>query len=143
MQRAAREPQLKRAIEFAERLIDRGFVNFEAHAECSGFYREDGDEPKAIFHLQVATALAGSILGTGDGKTTETAFEVISDREEYAVLASLGFPYAGSDVLSNSRITYGGHNYDKWSVRKPKTNEVVDVFFNTDYFSPTKSRAQP
>jgi hypothetical protein len=59
------------------------------------------------------------------------------------VLASLGFPYAGSDVLSNSGITYGGHHYDKWSVRKPKTNEVVDVFFNTDYFSPTKSRAQP
>ena len=140
MQLAHSGHQLNRAIEIAERLINKGFVNAEVHAECFRLYSEIGDNSKASFHLQTAAALLTSILSLGDGKTKETAFEVISDREEFSVLASMGLPYFGSDVLSNSPLIDGEHHYDRWSVRNPKTGEAVELFFNTDYFVPGKSR---
>jgi len=140
MQQAVKEHQRSRAIELAEHLLDQGFVDWDAHMDCFGIYTELGDTAKATFHLQAAIALVASIMRTGDGKTKETAFEVISDREEYYALTSLGLPYLGPDVSSQSEVMDGAHHYDRWSVRDPKRNEVVEVFFNTDQFSQTKSR---
>jgi hypothetical protein len=125
-------------VEIAERLISQGFVNIEAHADCVKAYEAIHDAAKSKFHLDVATALMRSILDSGDGKAKETAFEVISDREEYATLVALGLPYSGSGV-STSAIEDGGHRYARWDVLNPKTGQNVLVFFNVDAFS-TKSR---
>lgn len=126
MQQAATEHQRSRAVELAEHLLDQGFVNWDAHMECFAIYTELGDAAKATFHLQAAIALVSSIMRTRDGKTKETAFEVISDREEYYALTSLGLHYLGPDVLSHSEVTDGVHHYDRWSVRDPKKSEVVE-----------------
>src|ERR1035441_4872635 len=136
--RAENEHQFAKAVEIAERLISQGFVNIEAHADCVKAYEAIHDAAKSKFHLDVATALMRSILDSGDGKAKETAFEVISDREEYATLVALGLPYSGSGV-STSAIEDGGHRYARWDVLNPKTGQNVLVFFNVDAFS-TKSR---
>jgi len=135
---AEREHQSEKVVEIAERLIRKGFANIEAHADCVKAYEAIHDAAKSKFHLDVATALLRSILLSGDGATRETAYEVISDREEYLTLVAKGLPYVGSGG-SASAIEEGGHRYDRWNVLDPKTGKTVVIFFNTDAFS-SKSR---
>jgi hypothetical protein len=138
MSRADNDHQFANLVEIAERLISQGFVNIEAHAECVKAYEAVHDAVKSKFHLDVTTALMRSILDSGDGKAKETAFEVISTREEYFTLAALGLPYVGSGV-SASAIEEVGHRYARWDVLNPKNGQSVRVFFNEDAFS-AKSR---
>ena len=141
MNRASADHQLAQVVEAAERIIGQGFVNLEAHAACAKAYEELHEPVKAKFHLDVTKALFRSILLYGDGKTKETAFEVISDREEYATLVGKGLPYHGAGV-SKSDVDEGGHRYDRFEVQDPKTGQKTVVFFNIDAFS-SKSRLRP
>jgi hypothetical protein len=135
---AVRDHQLEKVVEIAERLIRQGFVNMEVHATCVKAYEELHEAAKSKFHLDVTTALLRSILLSGDGKSKESAYPVISDREEYFTLVAKGLPYVGSGG-SASAIEEGGHRYDRWEVPDPKTGKAVVIFFNTDAFS-RKSR---
>lgn len=136
--RAESDHQFDKVVEIAERLIRKGFVNIEAHADCVKAYEAIHDAAKSNFHLDVTAALLRSILLSGDGNTKETAYEVISDREEYSTLTAKGLPYVGSGT-SASAVEEGGHRYDRWEVLDPKTGKPVVIFFNTDAFS-SKSR---
>ena len=138
MTSAEADHQFKKVIEVGEKLIERGFVNLEAHATLAQAYAELGDAAQSKFHLEIVTALMRSIMRSGDGKTTATAFEVICDREEYLMLSSLGLPYFGSAVASVRIVKDGPHTYDRWDVQK--SGQKVVVFFNVDNFSATKSR---
>jgi uncharacterized protein DUF4919 len=122
-----------RVIEVGERLINQGFVNIEAHATLVNAYMQMHDAKKSQFHLQVTTALIHSILDSGDGKTKETAYRVISDREEYATLSSLGLPYFGPNV-SYAAIKEGGHGYDRFEISGSTAGQNRVVFFNVDAF---------
>lgn len=139
MNRAVNDHDARRVIEAAEHLISLGFVDIEAHATSVAAYGEIHDPVKAKFHMDVTTALLRSIQASGDGRNKETAYEVICDREEYVILSSLGLPYFGSGIAFTT-IADGGHHYDKWEIRDPKTGQNVVVFFNNDAFSSAKSR---
>lgn len=56
----------------------------------------------------------------------------VPNREEHAVLATLGMKYSGSDVRSHQVIAHGGHRYERWEVLSPKTQKNEVVFFNID-----------
>ena len=68
-----------------------------------------------------------SIMGSGDGKTEETAFVVIGTDEEYTLFNFLGLR-AGNQELIQSK----GHSYDRMTVTDPKTNQTSVYFFNID-----------
>jgi TonB family protein len=138
---AEKDHLMNRLIGLEEARIEQGFVDIEAHAECSAAYAEISEPEKAKFHRDVVTALMRSILNTGDGKTKEKALEVISDREEYMMLTAMGLPSSGPAIVSRSVITEGPHAYDRWFIQKPPERNAVELFFNIDNFSPTKSRA--
>lgn len=140
MNSAEQNHQLNRVVEIAGKLIERGFVNLEAHATSAAAYAEMNEPAKAKFHRDVTTALTRSIFDSGDGKTKESAFEVICDREEYVMMAALGLPYFGSSVSKTRVAADGPHTYERWEVRNPETGQNAVVFFNIDAFSPTKSR---
>jgi hypothetical protein len=133
--------QYNKAVALTEQMIDEGFVNIEAHASCASAYAKLNKPEKAQFHRDVAAALLRSILTSGDGKGAKTAFEVISDREEYVVLSSRGLPHYGSAVTSFREFSDGRHKYERWEVRDPKTQQNIELFFIVDAFYPTKSRA--
>jgi Domain of unknown function (DUF4919) len=139
LNRADNDHEFDKVAEVAEKLISKGFVNIEAHANCVGAYAQLHNTVKSKFHQDVTTELLRSILNSGDGKTKQTAFEVICDREEYDTLSALGLPYFGPSV-SSTTVEDGEHHYDRWEVRHPQTGQMVVLFFNTDAFSPTKSR---
>src|SRR5580658_5821181 len=89
MNRAVNDREYDKVVEIGELLISRGFVNIEAHATCARANAELHNLVRAKFHLDVTAALLRSILNSGDGKTMESAFEVICDREEYDTLPAL------------------------------------------------------
>ena len=140
MNRAALDADFQKTIEVAERLIRQGFVNAEAHATCAAAYLAIHDPAESKFHMDVATALIRSILASGDGKTKEAAYEVISDREEYFALTALGLPYLSSGD-SVRTVEGSGHSCDRWEIKDPRTEQSVVLFFNVDAFSPIRSRA--
>jgi hypothetical protein len=140
MNRAVSDREYDKIVGTGARLISQGFVNIEAHATLVGAYTALHDSVKAKFHLDVTTGLLRSILNSGDGKTKESAFVVICDREEYETLSALGLPYLGPEI-SFTTVEDDGHHYDRWQLPQPKTGQTVVLFFNTDAFSSTKSRA--
>lgn len=75
--RAGNDHQFDKIVEITERLIRQGFVNLEAHLDCAVAYEEMHDAAKSKFHRLVTRSLLGSILFSGDGKTKETAYQVI------------------------------------------------------------------
>jgi hypothetical protein len=62
-------------------------------------HRELREEERAGFHKAVVQGLLRSIMDSGDGKSTETAYIVISVHEEYVVLQVLGLRPSGQSVL--------------------------------------------
>lgn len=134
MRRASQTGDHKAAIQVAEKLIAAGFPNVEAHAICAEAYKALQQPEKAKFHHDVTSALIRSILSTGDGKTKETAFEVIGTQEEYILLSLLGLPPFGRQSL----IPGKPHSYDLIEVDDPKTGKKVSFYFNIDAFYPMK-----
>jgi len=133
MARAAKEQQQTDVVEICERLISHGFINMEAHIACSQAYAALNRPDRVKFHMDTMTALFQSILTAGDGKTEDTAYEVISVREVYEVLAGKGLPQYGEGVVSPPHLySAGSHKYSRWEVMDPKTQKKVVIFFNTD-----------
>ena len=71
--------------------------------------------------------LLDSIRKSGDGKTSDAAFVVISTDEEYVLLNFLGLRATGQALINEK-----GHSYDKMTAVDPKTNETVVYYFNID-----------
>ena len=134
MHRAAKARDYKLSLKLAEKLIAAGFPNIEAHAACAEAYAALNDPEKAKFHHAITAGLIQSILSTGDGKTKETAFEVIGTYEERIVMTVLGLPPFGRQGL----IPGKPHSYDVLEVDDPKTGNKVSVYFNIDAFYPMK-----
>ena len=72
-------------------------------------------------------ALVDSIVGQGDGKSFETAFQVISVDEEYAVLVVFGL-----DRVEQRLVTYNGNEFDVLTVRSRESGDEFQLFFNVD-----------
>jgi hypothetical protein len=134
MRRSIQAKEYGNALKTAEAMIGRGFVNIEAHMICSQAYEAKNNSEKAKFHHDIAMSLIRSILATGDGKTKETAFEVIGTFEEYLILRVLGL----AGFPSQSVIPGKPHSYDLLEVSDPRTGQKVSVFFNIDLFFPPR-----
>jgi hypothetical protein len=115
------------AVESAEKILATNFVEINAHFVAYVAHRESGRAEKATFHQLMFDGLVKSITGSGDGKTAETAFVVISTDEEYTLFNVLGLRPAGQAL-----ITQNGHSFDRMTATNPKTNETVVYFFNID-----------
>lgn len=123
--------QFADAVKGCEQRLSVGYVNWEAHLTCHQGYTGLAQAQKAKFHMDVIQGLIRSVLTSGNGRTKETAFEVIVDREESAVLSAMGLPYFGPDV-SRIIIQEDGHQWHRWDVVHPKTRQKVQVYMNTD-----------
>lgn len=127
MNKAFNEKRYKDAIKSADEILKEAYVNPNAHAVKSMAYRELGDELKADFHKAVYLGLVNSIISSGDGKTPETAFVVISTEEEYVVMRALGYS-VGSQALQSAN----GYMFDVLSGTDEKTKQPVKMYFNID-----------
>lgn len=114
------------AAKQAESVLEKNYVDANAHMVASIAYREQGDAEKAKLHRRWADGLLDSIKSGGDGKSAETAWHVISVSEEYAVMRSMSLRAVGQSLVNEK-----GHAYDVLKTIDPKNAEAT-FYFNID-----------
>ena len=87
------------ALKQAEVVLESEYVNMDAHFVAYIANREMGAMDKAEFHRTVFRGLINSIRNSGDGKSPETAWVVITVHEEYVILRVLGFRPSQQSLL--------------------------------------------
>jgi hypothetical protein len=115
------------AAKHAQTILSSCYVDIDTHVLASIAYRQSMDLERANFHRWVADGLIQSILDSGDGKSPETALEVISVSEEYALFRVLGLR-----VKSQALMERHGHHYDVMQVVDSRTGKELTLHFNVD-----------
>lgn len=122
-----RNKEYEKALKSVQSILDKNYVDIDAHNICRIAYREMKNPEKYNFHQFIVTGLIDSILNSGDGKSPETAYLVISIDEEYVILAVLDLK-----LIKQSLIKSNSKNYDKIEARNRKTGETTTLYFNID-----------
>jgi Domain of unknown function (DUF4919) len=124
---AMRAKEWDEALKQSAKILEKNYVDINAHFGAFVANDRKGVTDKADFHKFVLEGLVNSIRDSGDGKGTDKAFVVISTDEEYALLNILGLRPTSQALLNK-----GGHSYDMLTAVDPKTNEKQDIYFNID-----------
>jgi Domain of unknown function (DUF4919) len=115
------------AIRLAESVLQKNFVEINAHMVAYIAHRQSGDAERAAFHRATAEGLLNSVKASGDGKSVATAYEVISTSEEYALFRSLDLRPVKQSLLEEK-----GSMYDAVETVDPRTNERATYYFKVD-----------
>jgi hypothetical protein len=116
------------ALKNADVVLAADYVDMDAHYVEYIANRELKASDPAEFHKFVLQGLLKSITDSNDGKTPETAFQVIEVHEEYVLLHFMGIGLPESQALLHKN----GHAYDEIKFKDPKSNEEVTLYFNVD-----------
>ena len=119
-----------KAAELAEAVLDYEFVNRGLHLATEDAYRKSGNAAKADFHKDVAEKLLRALVTSGDGKSAETAYRVLSISEEYFIMRQ----HLGYKVSSQSLLMVKDRPYDVLSGTDPKTGNNVSLYFDIGSF---------
>jgi hypothetical protein len=116
------------AIKNADVVLQADYADMDAHFVEFVAYREIKQTDLSDIHNFIFRGLLKSITDSGDGKTPETAFQVIAVHEEYVFLHSrgVGLPKQQSLVQSN------GHSFDKIVFDDPDDGKETVLYFNVD-----------
>jgi hypothetical protein len=123
--RAAEAKDCKTVFEKSDALLKVDYTDGAVHVMRSDCFAQTGDTDKASRELEIARGLARSLLTSGDGKSTKTAFVVVSMGEEHMVLA-----YLGLHETQQALIKDDGGPYDLITGTDPKTGTTQGVYFN-------------
>ncbi|HEV2859676.1 MAG TPA: DUF4919 domain-containing protein [Pyrinomonadaceae bacterium] len=115
------------AAKQAEVVLARNHVDINAHMVAHIAYRQQANDEKAKYHRRWAEGLLESVKAGGDGKSPDTAWEVIAISEEYALLRSMNLERVQQSVMHDK-----GHAYDMMRVVDPRTKAETTFFFNVD-----------
>lgn len=117
------------ALKDAEAVLESNYVNIDAHYVALAANQEMGAMDKAEFHRTIFRGLINSILSSGNGKSPETAWVVITVHEEYVVLSALGFMRF---PMQQSLMHKDGHSYDMMKAKKAEDGTEQNFYFNVD-----------
>ena len=112
----------------ADTVLTSDYVDLDAQFAEYVAHRELRETDLAEFHKFVFDGLLKSITDSGDGKTPETAMQVIEVHEEYVLLhyRGVGLPESQSLLHKN------GHSYDEIKYQDPDSKQDVTIYFNVD-----------
>ena len=112
MNAALNQKNYEEALKIAETVLAKNFVEINAQITAQIAYQETGNAERAQFHKFMVEGLLNSIKGKNDGKSVDTAFEVISINEEYGVDSLTGSTAdqtgAGPGERAQLRCDHGG-----------------------------------
>ena len=114
------------AVKEASQLLDVNFVNIDGHIISDMCYGRLGNEAEHAREHAIATGLIRSIMESGDGKTEQTAFVVISVDEEYSLLRVLRLKPGRQSLVQSD-----GHKLDQLDASRPD-GQTQTLFFNVD-----------
>lgn len=114
-------------IKLTQKYIQTYFAELDFHYYAMVAYKNLNNENGFNWHRFVLNQLVNSILKSGDGKSTKTAFVVIAVREEYSFMGLLGIDHSGQHLVNEK-----GHSYDMFDVKKNENYNENKVYFNID-----------
>lgn len=125
LKKAYYDKKYDEAIKLGQDIVDKNFVDMDAHMVMSLSYEKKGDKEKSQFHRKQVENLVRSIAGAGDGKSQKTAYIIINIREEYILMKFLGVEKTGKDLQK-------GPQNQMFDVMKVKTRDGKEgqIFFN-------------
>lgn len=127
MFKALESKQFDLAVKQAKALLDQNYQDMESHFVCVIAFGESGNQSQKAYHNAVLKGLIGSLYASGDGKSPETAYQVISTDEEYFL-----FNINGYRTIRQSLIEKDGVHYDKMELEYTKTGAKVTMYFNVE-----------
>lgn len=124
---ALHHDQWAAVIETGNQVLAQNYLDIDAHMFVAHAYEKSHEPEKAAPHRTMGNGLMKSILDSGNGRSFETAFVVISVDEEYSVLRHYRLASGKQDL-----VTAGGHSYDVLTAQTGDTHEEATVYFNID-----------
>jgi len=125
MYEAFKNKKYEDAIKLGKVILEKEYVDMDAHRICLLSYGKIGDKKLAEHHWQVYSGLLNSVLNSGDGKSPESAYRVIKVREEYILLNEQGY-----EVEKQSLVSGKLGNCDLMEIKDTKTGEKLNLYFN-------------
>ncbi len=122
---AINQKDFKKCLALSNELLKTRFPSLVGHYAAMLCNSELGQKESADFHKFVLDGLMDSIGNSGDGKSSETAFITISTDELYAFLQ-----LAGLEVLRQALVNKNGQAYDVMTVKNPRDEKEMDLYFN-------------
>ncbi len=119
------------ALASAQKALERNYASPLAHIDAMRACQSPKQTDEAALHGKMLDALLDSIRQSGDGKSAETAYFVVTGQEEYIFLNRV----LHLQGRSQSLVRKGGHFYDRLLAVDPATNQTQDVWFNADFDS--------
>ncbi len=117
----------EQVLQQSEKMLAANFLDINGQFGSYIANQQLGKTEKAAYHKYIVTSLLKSITDSGDGKSLDTAFVVISTDEEYALFNVLGLRPTNQALVADK-----DHHYDKMTAVNPKTEETVVYYFNID-----------
>ena len=124
------------AMAHAKEIFEVNLVQIDAHFVAALCQRKAGNEEEARRAHAMLMGLVKSVLGSGDGKSPETAFVVIGLDEEYSVMAALALT-----LVRQALVNHGGSAFDRMEVKKRDSDEIVTLYFNVDRLQAQMARS--
>lgn len=116
----------KKCLNTAEAYFVTDYVSIPAHFAAMVCRKELGNQKESDYHKYVLDGIMDSIADSGDGKSAETAFVIISGEELYAFLDLSGLKVKGQSLIRGDN----GRAYDLMKVINPRTNEEFGLYFD-------------
>ncbi|MCK5707093.1 MAG: DUF4919 domain-containing protein [Candidatus Aureabacteria bacterium] len=117
---AFQKKKYKKVLKLAEKVFKTDFIDMNTHYMCMLAAKRIEDNEKVDFHQFIVTGLLDSITMGSNGETVDTAYKVISTREEDFILTSFGYTTVRREEIR-------------------KNDAVIDKVFAEDFTGKKKS----
>jgi hypothetical protein len=110
-------------------LLAQHFAHFRSHMQAMEMM-DKGHIPASqrALHQRALAGIVASIIGSGDGKSTQTAFKVIDPAEESLILKT----YYHYQPSSQEFQQKDGHFWDVLKYQNPANDDAGAMYFNVD-----------
>lgn len=115
------------AISMIYKIHEIEYVNIPSHLYLGYIYDQLGDTLKSQFHYTIYDGLLNSIYQSGDGTTPQTAYIIISTKEEYQFLNWFNLQFHSQSLIDKDE-----YSFDLMSVSDPNKNEEFEIYFNIE-----------
>ena len=115
----------KTALEKFKAAVALSFILSDAHALTADCLEQAGDKAGEKREEQIAQGLFDSIIASGDGGKSETAFHIVIVHEEETIMA-----VAGVNGTSREQLATDAGPVDKINITDAKTGEKGAIYFN-------------
>lgn len=122
---AMHEKNFARCTRLALQHLQKEAVSLAANYAAMVCYEALGNKDVSNHYRFILNGLIDSIVDSGDGKSTDTAFTTISGEELYSFIR-----LSGLAVESQSLVRKDGRVFDLMEVVDPETDKKVSLYFD-------------